>query len=41
LEHGYKVQLAKTTKTRILKAKGIDADVIKSWEKLFDKFITK
>lgn len=41
LEHGYKVQLAKITKVRILKAKGIDAEIIKSWEKLFNKFITK
>ncbi|MFG6425750.1 MAG: AAA family ATPase [Muribaculaceae bacterium] len=41
LEHGYKVQLAKTAKIRILKAKGIDAEIIKSWEKLFNKFITK
>lgn len=41
LEHGYKVQLAKIAKVRILKAKGIDAEIIKSWEKLFNKFITK
>lgn len=41
LEHGYKVQLAKTTKARILKSREIEADIIKSWKKLFDKFITK
>lgn len=41
LEHGYKVQLAKTAKVRISKAKGIDAEIIKSWEKLFNKFIMK
>lgn len=41
LEHGYKVQLAKAAKTRILKTKDIDAETIKVWKNLFDKFITK
>lgn len=41
LEHGYKVQLAKAAKSKILKAKNIDPETIKVWKKLFDKFITK
>lgn len=41
LEHGYKVQLAKAFKTKILKTKEFDAETIKAWKNLFDKFITK
>lgn len=41
LAHGYKVQLAKTAKTKILKAKEIDGETIKVWKALFDKFKTK
>lgn len=41
LDKGWKVELAKSAKSRIVKAKEIESETLNLWKKLFDSFQTK